>query len=428
MRALLPLLVACGSAAAPAVRDAAPSAPSGCRAVPAGAALRDLAAVPDARLCLAAGRYEGPVVLGAGTIVWGPASAVIVRPRGGTVVEVGAGATLLGTTVDGTGGVFDRGDAAVRLAGDGARVEGATITNAVFGVLAERVAHVAIVGNHIAGDTLGAIGVRGDTIRLWETQDSVVTDNDVEGGRDVVVWYSSGNRLENNRIADARYGTHFMYSHHNHVVHNRYVRDVVGVFVMYSQDVTLDANVVRDAGGAAGMAIGLKDSGNITLTGNALVHDHTGVYVDMTPLQQNHTLVLTGNLFGRCDAAVVMHGAGHRTRLERNDFVENAAQVSVEGGGVAGDVAWSGNYWSDYTGYDLDEDGTGDLAYELRSFEGDLVDRAPALAFFHGTTALGAAEAVTTLIPLYAPRTLLTDPAPRMAPHAWEGLDADRAD
>ncbi|TMQ05683.1 MAG: hypothetical protein E6J90_48275 [Deltaproteobacteria bacterium] len=194
---------------------------SPCSGAPAGDALRALAAVPGARLCLAAGRHAGPIAIAPGTVVWGGRDAVIERPAGGIVVELAAGAALLGATVDGRGGVFDRTDAGVKLAGDGARIEGAAIVGAVFGVLADRIAHAAIRGNRIDGGRDPAIGLRGDTIRLWEVQDSVVEANQVDGGRDVVVWYSSGNRIAGNRITGARYGTHLMYSHHNDVVGNR---------------------------------------------------------------------------------------------------------------------------------------------------------------------------------------------------------------
>ena len=428
MRAAIALvLAACGTSSRPPTHERARVAPSDCQAVVPGSALRDLARVPGARVCLAPGRYQGPVVLAADALLWGPSSAVIDRVEGGTVVELGTRATLIGATIDGRGGVFDREDAAVRIVGDGARVEGVTITNAVFGVLAERVAHVTIRDNHVQADRIGPMGIRGDTIRLWETQDSVVAGNVVEGGRDVVVWYSSGNVVEDNRVSDARYGTHFMYSHHNHAARNHYLRDVVGVFVMYSHDVTLVDNIVRAAGGASGMAIGLKDSGNVTITGNVLVEDRDGIYVDDTPLQQDHTLTVSGNLFGRCDAAIVIHGRGERSRFEGNDFIENRVPVSVEGGAdtdTAG-IAWERNYWSDYTGYDLDGDDTGDIRYEVRSLEGDLVDRTPALAFFRGTPALAAAGIVTRLVPMYTPRALLVDPSPRMRPHSWEGLHAD---
>ena len=421
MRLALLLIAACSAPPLPAPRAlATPAPPLDCRRISAGGELRAAAAASGVRLCLAEGRHQGPVVVGAGTIVWGPPGAVIERPSGGTVVELAAGAALLGATVDGSGGVFDRSDAGVRLAGDGARVEGAAIVHAVFGVLAERVAHVTIRGNRIDGGLDAAIGLRGDTIRLWEVADSVVEDNQVDGGRDVVVWYSSGNRIAGNRIAHGRYGTHLMYSHGNHVVGNRYDRDVVGVFVMYSHDVALERNIVIDAGGAAGMGIGLKDSGDITVTHNALIHDHTGLYLDQAPLQQTHRLTIEHNRFARCDTAIQFHASGHRTAIRNNDFLGDTSPVAIDGGGDAGDVTWRGNYFADYAGYDLDGDGTGDVAYQLHSFEAELVTQRPGLAFFHGTPALGAADAVTRLVPIYERRTLLTDPAPRLRPHPPE--------
>jgi len=416
-------LAACGSSTPAAKRVAGVPRPADCRDA------ASVTGVIEGHVCLHAGRYEGPFVLAPGAIVWGPREAVITRREGGTVVEVGAGAALDGVTVDGEGGVFDRADAAVKLTGDGARVEGVTVVHAVFGVTAERVARVVIRGNRVEGGRQATIGLRGDPIRLWETQDSLVEGNDVDGGRDVVVWYSSGNTIRGNTIAGGRYGTHLMYSHHNEIAHNHYDGVVVGVFVMYSHDVTLTANRVIDAGGAAGMAVGLKDSGNVFVRGNAFVHDHTGVYVDHSPMQPDHTIAIEDNLFGRCDVALDFHATARRGTIAGNDFVDASGgagvPVSVEGGGDAGELVWHGNYWSEYDGYDLDGDDHGDVPFALRSFEGDLVDRAPSLAFFRGTAALGAAETVTKLVPMYAPRTLLVDDAPRMQPRAWEVLDAD---
>src|SRR5262249_36781242 len=140
MRTGLALLIAaCSAPPLPAPSALAmPPALHGCRWIAAGDELRTAAAVPGARLCLAEGRHHGPISVAEGVVVWGPPGAVIERPSGGTVVELDADAALLGTTIDGSGGVFDRTDAGVRLAGDRARVEGTTIVHAVFGVLAER--------------------------------------------------------------------------------------------------------------------------------------------------------------------------------------------------------------------------------------------------------------------------------------------------
>lgn len=425
MRAGLLLIAACSAPGPTPTAVVVPAAPPGCEQVPAGDALRAAAAVPGARLCLSAGRHAGPIVVAAGAMVWGPRDAVIERPAGGTVVELGAGAALLGTTVDGRGGVFDRTDAGVRVAGDGARVEGTAIVHAVFGVLAERVEHAVIRGNHIDGGRDVAISLRGDTIRLWEVQDSVVEHNAVDGGRDVVVWYSSGNRIAGNRISGGRYGAHLMYSHGNQVVANRFDGNVVGVFVMYSHDVALERNVIAEASGAAGMGIGLKDSGNVRVADNLLVRAHTGLYLDQAPLQQTHTLTVERNRFVGCDSAIRLHAGGHRSAIRGNDFLDDNHTVVIEGGGDAADVVWTANYFDDYAGYDLDRDGTGDIAYQLRSFEDDLTARRPAVAFFRGTPALEAADAVTRLVPMYERRTLLTDPAPRMHPQPRQDSDAD---
>ena len=88
------------------------------------------------------------------------------------------------------------------------------------------------------------LGLRGDAIRLWETNDSRVERNSVEGSRDLVVWYSSRNVVRGNEVRDGRYGTHFMFSHDNVIEDNRYFGNTVGIFVMYSRGLRIARNVL----------------------------------------------------------------------------------------------------------------------------------------------------------------------------------------
>jgi nitrous oxidase accessory protein len=88
--------------------------------------------------------------------------------------------------------------------------------------------------------------------------------------------------------------------------------------------------------------------------------------------------------------------------------------VAVEGRGTAREVVWRGNYFDDYQGYDLDGDGVGDVAYELRSLSETLVARHPELAFLRGTVAFSLLDVAARVLPLLEPETLLTDPHPRM--------------
>jgi nitrous oxidase accessory protein len=384
------------------------------------------AAPPGAALCLAPGAWRGPAVLRGPVTVWGPPEAVVRSSGEGTTLRLeGRGAALLGVSVDGSGGRFDLLDAAVHVSGRDARVEGIEIRNAVFGILVERAVDPIVRGNRVRGDPGQALGLRGDAIRLWETRGAIVEENQVRDGRDLVLWYASGNRLARNRIEGGRYGAHLMYSHDNAIEANVFAGNVTALFVMYSRGVEVRGNVFADSRGAAGIGLGLKESGNVHVEDNLVVHNTVGLYVDASPLWPDDRNVFAGNVFRLNEVAVGFLGIASHNAFRGNGFRDNAVQVRVEGGGDARGAVWQGNAFDDYAGYDLDGDGTGDVAYELRSLTSDLESRTPALAFFRGTPALAMTEAVGHAVPLLAPRLVLVDPAPRMARVPWEGPGAD---
>jgi nitrous oxidase accessory protein len=404
-----------------------PPRPGACHELAAGSSLQPAldAAAPGDALCLAPGEYPGPLRIGPGVTLWGPPNAVIHSSGEGTTVRLESdGSALLGVTVDGSGGRYDQLDAAVRVQGQEVRVEGVTIRHAVFGILVEKSRRVLVRGNEVVGDPTEVLGLRGDGIRLWETYDSRIEDNLVNDSRDVVVWYSSGNRIERNRIDRGRYGTHLMYSHRNHLIGNVYVGDVTGVFLMYSREIELRDNVFADAAGAAGFGLGLKESGDVHAVGNRFLKDTVGLYADTSPLYLDDHNTFENNVFRWSDAAVIFHSSEQRNVFRANDFRDNGTPLRVEGGGNALGVTWEGNYFDDYAGYDLNGDGIGDVPFELRSLSSDMVSENPALAFYRGTPALALVEAIGRVVPLLEPRLLLVDRSPRMQPVA-EAVRAD---
>lgn len=419
LRILCLCALGCGEARGMVDADVAsgPPRPEPCTWIEPGASIQAaLDDVANVAVCLRSGDHQGPLRLARAVTLWGPSDAILHAPAK-TIVDVsGAGAAVLGLTIDGTGGRFDFVDGAVRIAANDVRVEGVTVTNAMFGILVERAARVRVIGNRIAGSRDPATGLRGDTIRIWETRDSVIEGNTIEDGRDLVVWYSRDNTVANNHVRRARYALHFMYSHGNVVRGNRLVDGVVGVFAMYSRDLRIANNVIANAAGAAGMAVGIKDSGNIFVTGNHLIHDTIGIYVDSSPMQRGDRVEIEGNVVRLGDTGIVFHSSAKDLAVTDNDFADNGVQVRVDGGGDATGALWTGNYFDDYAGYDLDGDGIGDVPYELRSLSNELVARTPNLALFRGTPALALVDAATHLDPLYQPAAVLIDRAPRIAP------------
>jgi nitrous oxidase accessory protein len=244
----------------------------------------------------------------------------------------------------------------------------------------------------------------------------VIAGNVVHHGRDVVVWYSSGNRIMNNSIRHGRYGTHFMYSHGNHVEGNDYSWNTVGIFVMYSRDITIRANRIAHAGGAGGMGIGIKDSGNLDVHANSFFDDTVAIHLDSSPLTVGQRNNFTDNTIRLCATAIYFHSSQRDNYFHRNSFRDTTDLVRVGGGGDAMGVEWCGNHFDIYQGYDLDGDGVGDLPFELRRLTTTLVNRRSELLLFRGTPAFALVDLSSRVSPLYPPQLILRDPQPSMRP------------
>ncbi len=422
---LMAALAACRGESAPtAAASRAVPAPANGTVVPAGSSLPAAiaAAAPGAVLLLQAGDYRGPIAIDKPLTLWGPPDAIVRASEGSTIRVQCNGARLCGFTVAGSGQRFDLTDGGVHLQGDDLVLEGVTVKEALFGILVEKCKRATVRGCTVIGTGLPAMGLRGDAIRLWETNDSLVEDNVVRDARDVVVWYSSKNRLLRNTVTRSRYGTHFMYSHDNVVSDSRYVEDEVGVFAMYTHDLHLTHNLFAKAGGAAGIGIGLKEAGNLTVEDNWLLANTTGIYVDASPLDPAHTNVYRRNVVRFSEAAIHLHSSVKRSEFTDNVFRDNGAVVHVGGAGDALSCTFAGNFYDAYQGYDFDGDGRGDVPFEFRRLSTQLEGRYPELALLHGSPAMGLVDVIGEVMPLFTPKQLLRDASPRMQPSAMAWL------
>jgi len=423
-------VVACGGDVGDSATRPAPPRPEAGIVVPPGPGLQAAidAAAPGATLLLQPGDYQGPFVIGKPLRIWGPATAVLTADAGTSVRVLGNDVTLEGFTVAGGGQRFDLMDGGVHLQGEDITLRSVTVRDTLFGILAERCKRVHLLGNTVIGTGLPAMGLRGDGIRLWETSDSEVRDNVVTDSRDVVVWYSSRNHLSGNRVTRCRYGTHFMYSHENVVEDSRLVENEVGIFVMYSRDIVMRRNLLAKSGGTAGIGIGIKEAGNLTIEDNWLLANTTGLYIDTAPLDPAHHNRYARNVLRFSESAVALHANVKRSEFVDNQFGDNGAIVKVGGQGDALTCDFRGNFYDTYQGYDFDGDGRGDVPFEFRRLSTQLEGRYPELALLHGAPAMMMVDIVGEVMPLFAPRQLLRDDSPRLRPlvMAWTP-EAERA-
>lgn len=302
-------------------------------------------------------------------------------------------------------------DAGIKAQGMRNRISHIDVHDTLFGISLEACRACTLEHARIRGYE-DETELRGDGIKLWESHESTVRDCHVSRSRDLVVWYTRHPTLERVVVEGSRYGLHFMHAQDAVVRNSRFEHNIVGIFVMYSLRVRLDDNVLAGARGAAGVGLGFKDSDSIEVNRNWLVANTTGTYLDNTPRSPANPVVYDGNVIALNDVALRLHGADKGLHLRGNDFRNNTTVVEVDGGGNARGVEVRGNHFSNYEGYDLDGDGTGDVAYEVKALSSELTEAHPSLKFFRGTAAMGVIDAVAHAVPVLSAKTLLVDPAP----------------
>ncbi|RTZ72332.1 MAG: nitrous oxide reductase family maturation protein NosD [Gammaproteobacteria bacterium] len=361
------------------------------------------------------GTYAGPVVVDKPMVIDGQGKVTIDAGGEGTVILLDTdGATIKNLHLTNSGDSANDLDSGVQVRGNYNVIKDNLIDDVLFGVDLQQSNNNIVRRNRISSKLEFGLGQRGDSVRLWYSFDNKITDNVVTNVRDMVVWYSANNTIARNRGSNSRYSLHFMYSRYNLVEDNFYVNNAVGIFLMYSDSVVLRNNHIAHAIGPTGVGIGFKETSDLTIENNEILYCASGLYIDVSPYQPDTTNRFEGNLIAYNGIGVRFLNDWHGNIFKQNQFVDNMTQIVVSGGGSANHNIWEGNYWSDYTGFDLDHDGIGDLPYELYNYADRLWQDVPYAQFFKGSPLLEVIDFLAKLAPFSEPTLLVKDPRPYM--------------
>lgn len=209
---------------------------------------------------LSAGVYKGNIVINKPITITGIEDGVVIDGEGlGTVINIKSSyVTLKNLKIVGSGDRHDNIDSAITVVeSKHCEISNCVIEDCLFGIDLQMVNNSIISNNTITSKDL-ELGVRGDGLRLWYSNDNIVKKNSLIKSRDMVIWYSHGNEIVENYGEYCRYSLHFMYAGKNLVKDNNYKFNSVGIFFMYSKDTIAIGNSVQSSLGATGMGIGLK--------------------------------------------------------------------------------------------------------------------------------------------------------------------------
>ena len=236
-------------------------------------------------------------------------------------------------------------------------IENNILRKVFFGILIEKSKKGTISNNEVSSDATSQAN-SGNGIHLWHCSNMSVSNNKLTGVRDGIYFefVKKSEVFDNESYDNLRYGLHFMFSNENSYYNNIFKNNGAGVAVMFSKHINMHHNKFEHNWGSASYGLLLKEIYDAEIENNVFEQNTIGISVDGSTRINYHK-----NTFVRNGWAVKIIGACYENVFSENNFLSNALDLSYNS--KINTNKFEGNYWSEYTGYDLDKDGIGDIPY-----------------------------------------------------------------
>jgi len=246
-----------------------------------------------------------------------------------------------------------------------------TLKKVFFGFLIEKSHYGTILNNTITSNADNEAN-SGNGIHMWHCSHMKIQNNKISGLRDGIYFEFVKNSTISNNISqnNIRYGLHFMFSNNNVYFKNEFKNNGAGVAVMFSKFIIMHDNVFHYNWGMASYGLLLKEIYDAQIENNTFEQNTIGINVEnCSRIDYNK------NKFIRNGWALKFSGGCYKNIFKRNDFIYNAFDLSYNS--QLNSNRFENNYWSDYTGYDLDKDGIGDVPYRPVKLFSYIVNQTP---------------------------------------------------
>ena len=316
--------------------------------------------------------------------------------------------TIDGLFIINVGTSYTSDHAAIRVV----RCENFLIQNVVleklfFGIYIEKSKNGKIYHNKIIGDAQDEYN-SGNGIQLWYSKNITVERNIVQKVRDGIYLEFSDNILINDNVStnNLRYGLHFMFSNDDVYTNNTFENNGAGVAVMFSKHIKMNHNTFKKNWGTASFGILLKEINDAEISYNIFEENTVGINIE-----GSNRIVYSNNNFISNGYAVKVLGACYSNTFERNNFLYNSFDISYNS--KINDNTFENNYWSSYSGYDLDKDGIGDVPYRPVKLFSYIVNRTPETIILMRSLFIDIMDFSEKVSPVFTPDNLL-DNRPQM--------------
>ncbi|MCF8274201.1 MAG: nitrous oxide reductase family maturation protein NosD [Flavobacteriaceae bacterium] len=291
-------------------------------------------------------------------------------------------------------------------------IQNVVLERLFFGIYLEKSSYGKVYHNKIIGDAVEEYN-SGNGIQLWYSNHIDIEHNYVEHVRDgIYLEFSDDCIIKNNVSANnLRYGLHFMFSNNDMYQDNTFENNGAGVAVMFSKKIKMCNNTFKENWGTASYGLLLKEINDAEIKGNTFEQNTIGINIE-----GSNRIIYKNNHFISNGWAIKVRGACYTNSFTENNFLYNSFDISYNS--HVNDNVFDKNYWSNYTGYDLDKNGIGDVPYRPVKLFSYIVNRTPETIILLRSLFIDIIDFSEKVSPVFTPDNLL-DNHPLIKKMSW---------
>ncbi len=278
-----------------------------------------------------------------------------------------------------------------------------------YGIYLSKSTFSSIINNKINGNAIDEV-LGGNGIHLWSSQNIKIMNNKIYKHRDgLYLEFSENLTIEGNLSEGSlRYGMHFMFSHNNIFTNNIFQKNATGVAIMYSRGILIKKNKFYKNWGVNSYGILIKDITLSKFIKNEFIENTIAIKADSASRNSflENQFIKNGwaiQVFGNCDG----------NEFSQNNFISNIFDISTNS--RQNENKFTGNYWNNYDGYDLDFDKIGDKPYHPVKLFSFWVNNYPFLMVLFKSPIIEVLEIAEKAFPVLTPSELV-DIKPQIVP------------
>lgn len=323
-------------------------------------------AQPGDQVTIYSGHYPGSLVVDKSLSITGLDYPVIDGEKSGNTVRILADDVILsGLEIVWSGTRLLEDEAGIKVEGDRMIVRECRILNTLHGIYVKGGNEAWIENNFVRGRADLIAALRGNGIHLWNSKGNRIYNNEITLTRDGIYFsFADETHIRGNHIHHVRYGLHYMYSDDNNFEDNLFAYNVAGAALMYSKRIHFSRNTFAHNRGYRAYGVLYQSCDFCTATENLISDNTRGIYLDGSNFNE-----IWQNSIRNNDIAVHINASCEENKFFKNNFIDNLSGLVVDARGYPNH--WSdeghGNYWANYTGYDLNGDGIGDVPHKIQS-------------------------------------------------------------